>query len=66
MTRQKKIQRHKFVDRFPAFAAILLLLITVFLLQYAGQLANYPLAHGIPGYTMNGAVGFIIVSLIAH
>lgn len=65
MTRQKKIHRHKFADRFPAIAAILLLLITVVLLQAAGELVNYPLAKGIPGYTTNGAIGFVIVSLIA-
>ena len=65
MTRQKKIHRHKFADRFPAIAAILLLLITVVLLQVAGGLVNYPLARGIPGYTTNGAIGFVIVSLIA-
>ena len=65
MTRQKKIHRHKFADRFPAIAAVLLLLITVALLQAAGELVNYPLAKGIPGYKMDGAIGFIVVSLIA-
>ena len=62
---KRKIHRHRFANRFPAIAAVLLLLITVALLQAAGELVNYPLAKGIPGYKMDGAIGFIVVSLIA-
>ena len=50
--------------RFPAFASILLLLVAIITMQTAGGFINYPLTSVIPGYTTDGAIGPLIVSLL--
>ena len=65
MRRQKKTRQHKFVNRFPAFAAILLLFVGMAATQIGGFLINIPSAYTFSGYTSKeDALGFIICSLI--
>lgn len=61
----KKIRQHRFVDRFPAFAAILLLFGGVAATQLGGTLINFPFAMKITEFSSGkDAIGFILASLI--
>ena len=60
----KEKRQHRFADRFPAVAAILLLFGGMAAVQVGGMFINIPLAMGIPGYASADAAGYIIVSLI--
>ena len=64
MAREKRIHQHRFVDRFPAFAAILLLFGGVAAVQGGGMLINVPPTIGTPEYASVDAIGYIIASLI--
>ena len=64
MAREKRIHQHRFVDRFPAFAAILLLFGGVAAVQGGGLLINVPPTIVTPEYASVDAIGYIIVSLI--
>lgn len=64
MRKQKKIHQHRFVDRFPAFAAIVLTFVTLLVLQTIGSLFNSPFVLVIPEFDTDNAIGYIICSLL--
>ena len=63
MSKQKKIRQHRFVDRFPVLAAVVLPFVALVLLQALGSLISLPFGV-IPALGKNSAIGYIICSLL--
>ena len=63
MSIQKKIRQHRFVDRFPVLAAVVLPFVALVLLQAIGSLISLPFGV-IPALGKNSAIGYIICSLL--
>lgn len=64
MSKQKKIHQHRFVNRFPALAAVVLTFVTLLLLQTIGSGISIPFGLAIPALGKDSAIGYIIASLL--
>lgn len=65
MSKEKRIIKHKFVDKHPVIGAIIVTLLGLIAIQLLGGALDAPFAMTISAYPKEGFLGVVIVSLLA-